>query len=159
MEPSHRSMLREAWVEMERTQKQINILKSTGKKPPSPRPHYPGGGEPPRCPPHWTERRIFCFRNWGIKQSSNLGGRLIFFILCRYNGAGERSFVVQNIILSFLPDILHFTHFELRLSFHLLRKCSNQQMIWRKGNSNNSPPAPPWRKIGKDFLKTPANVC
>ena len=150
MEPSQRSMLREAWVEMERTQKQINILKSTGKKPPSPRPHYPGGGEPPRCPPHWTERRIFCFRNWGIKQSSNLGG-----ILCRYNGAGERSFVVQNIILSFLPHILHFTHFELRLSFHPLRKCLNQQMIWRKGKSSDAPPV---RKLRKDFLKSPANV-
>ena len=131
--------------------------------------HQVNGGKPTESPTSlsWWRRttslpsslnrkKNILFQELRNKTKLNLGERLLFFQQCRYNGAVERSFVVQNIILSFLPDtLLHYTHFELRLSFQTLRKCLNQQMIWRKGNSNSPRP---WRKIGKDFLKSPANV-
>ena len=59
---------------------------------------------------------------------NNLGGRLIFLILCRYNGAEERSFVVQNIIFSFFPDTHHTLNRGLVFTL-ILRKYLNQQMI------------------------------
>ena len=81
-------------------------------------------------PSSLNRKKNILFQELRNKTKLNLGERLLFFQQCRYNGAVERSFVVQNIILSFLPDtLLHYTHFELRLSFQTLRKCLNQQMI------------------------------